>query len=112
MIILVSARTCSLLMPVTKLPPLLKADSAQRCVQFELEKKYGTRMTLYDACKELGIKPDTVIKRIGRLKYQHYQLCRQLEDARVFKGKNTFFWTDRIALILSEGNKNDIQKFK
>ena len=37
---------------------------------------------------------------------------RMLEKARVFKGKNSFFWTDRIAEILTKGNEDEIPKFQ
>nr|WP_289780836.1 hypothetical protein [Providencia rettgeri] len=110
--LLVCAHSRSMLMPVFKLPAILCTDSNRLSLQRELERKYGGRMTLDEACKEIGIKPESIIKKIGQQRYRHYQLCQQLEKARVFKGKNSFFWTDRIAAILTKGNEDEIPKFQ
>lgn len=110
--LLVCAHNRSMLMPVFKLPALLCTDSNRLSLQRELERKYGGRMTLDEACREIGIKPESIIKKIGQQRYRHYQLCQQLEKARVFKGKNSFFWTDRIAAILTKGNEDEIPKFQ
>ncbi|PHM72213.1 hypothetical protein Xekj_00491 [Xenorhabdus sp. KJ12.1] len=99
---------CAELMPAYKLPPLLNDGSLKRSVRLELERKYGTRMTLDAVCTELGVKKNSIVHKIGNCKFQHNVLLRSLHESRVFAGKNTFFWTDKIAKILIEGNTNGI----
>ncbi|EBD5843852.1 hypothetical protein [Citrobacter cronae] len=101
----------AMLMPAHKIPAVLVKDDPKNIVTDELLRKYGTRMTLEEACSEIGVKPDSVAKRIGQVRYRHYALTRQLESARVFSGKNTFFWTESIARIISEGNSDEISIF-
>ncbi|MDB6374602.1 hypothetical protein [Photorhabdus bodei] len=101
----------SLLMPAQKFPALLDTNAGIHTIRYELEQKYSSHMTLDEVCKELGIKPESIVKRIGQLRYRHYALTYQLECARVFKGKNTFFWTEHIARIFVEGNKDEISLF-
>ncbi|MDT7487993.1 hypothetical protein [Citrobacter koseri] len=101
----------AMLMPAHKIPAVLVNDDPKNIVTDELLRKYGTRMTLDEACYEIGVKSDSVAKRIGQVRYRHYALTRQLESARVFSGKNTFFWTESIARIISEGNSDEISIF-
>lgn len=100
-----------MLMPAQKIPAVLVNDDPKNTVTDELLRKYGSRMTLEQTCSEIGVKPESVAKRIGQIRYRHYLLSRQLESARVFSGKNTFFWTECIARIISEGNSDELSLF-
>ena len=86
-------------MPAHKIPAVLVNDDPKNIVTDELLRKYGTRMTLDEACSEIGVKSDSVAKRIGQVRYRHYALTRQL------------FWTESIARIISEGNSDEISIF-
>ncbi|EOC0011721.1 hypothetical protein ACI0X9_003408 [Cronobacter turicensis] len=97
---------CSLLMPALKLPPLLTDGPAKEAVRYELERKYGTRMSLDSVSNELGLAKNVIKLRIGNAKFQHNLIYRHLYEARVFAGKNTSFWTHKVAQILIEGNTN------
>lgn len=99
---------CELLMPAYKIPPLLNDGSLKETVRIELERKYGTRMSLEAVCFELGVKKNAIVHKIGNSKFQHHLLFRKLFYSRVFSGKNTAFWTDKIAKILIQGNANGI----
>lgn len=97
---------CSLLMPAIKIPPVLDEGSTKESVRFELERKYGTRMTLDAVCLELRVTKNGIVHKIGNSKFQHVVMFRKLFDARVIAGRNTAFWTFKIAEILIEGNSN------
>ncbi|EDF6232813.1 hypothetical protein ACX9Q3_002220 [Klebsiella oxytoca] len=99
---------CALLMPAYKIPPLLNDGSLKEAVRLELERKYGTRMTLEAVCTELGVTKNAIVHKIGNSKFQHHLIFRKLFHSRVFPGKNTAFWTDKIAKILIEGNTNGL----
>lgn len=99
---------CALLMPAYKIPAVLNVGSLKGSVRQELERKYGTRMTLDNVCSELGVTKNAIVHKIGNCKFSHHLIFRQLFDARVFPRKNTSFWTDKIATILIEGNTNGI----
>lgn len=99
---------CALIMPAYKLPPLLTDTPTKEAVRDELERKYGTRMSLEAVCYELGLSRNSIVHKIGNSKFQHNPLFRKLYDSRVFSGKNTGFWSHKIAQIIIEGNRNGI----
>lgn len=99
---------CALQMPAYKIPPLLNDGSLKETVRIELERRYGTRMSLDAVCTELGVTKNAIVHKIGNSKFQHHLIFRNLLASRVFAGKNTAFWTDKIAKILIEGNTNGI----
>ncbi len=99
---------CALMMPAYKIPPLLNDGSLKATVRIELERKYGTRMSLDAVCSELGMTKNAIVHKIGNSKFQHHLIFRNLLDARVFLGKNTAFWTEKISTILIEGNTNGL----
>ena len=77
-------------MPAHKIPAVLVNDDPKNIVTDELLRKYGTRMTLDEACSEIGVKSDSVAKRIGQVRYRHYALKVQgsLVEKIPFSGRS------------------------
>ena len=48
-------------MPAHKIPAVLVNDDPKNIVTDELLRKYGTRMTLDEACSEIGVESPRII---------------------------------------------------